>query len=309
MFKHILVPLDGSALAEAALAPALYLARTLEASVTLFHGVERRAPQAVHGEPHLATAEQAGAYLSALVERHAAPGLRLDWHVHTGETGDVAASIAEHIVELAPDLIVMAAHGKRVLRTWVYGTIAERIISACATPILLVNPAPRASAPAFECRRVLAPLDGNPEHEQGAVVALGLAAACRAELHLAMIVHSLGTLPPERAATARLLPGAMAAWLEQSQADAVEYLGRWVARGQAAGLAVTTEVRRGDPAKAIMRTARRVSADVVVLGTHGRSALDAFWSGSVAMDIARRSRVPLLLVPVRRGAPLDAAPA
>jgi nucleotide-binding universal stress UspA family protein len=62
---------------------------------------------------------------------------------------------------------------------------------------------------------------------------------------------------------------------------------------------MTTEVCRGDPASAIVRTAQRMEADLVVMGTRGKRGMDAFWSGSVAAQVSSRSRVPLLLVPVR----------
>ena len=59
------------------------------------------------------------------------------------------------------------------------------------------------------------------------------------------------------------------------------------------------EAARGDPALAIVRTARKLSADMVVMGTHGRAGTEAFWEGSVAARVIARSRVPLLLVPLR----------
>jgi nucleotide-binding universal stress UspA family protein len=62
---------------------------------------------------------------------------------------------------------------------------------------------------------------------------------------------------------------------------------------------VTAEVQRGDPAALIVRAAERISADLVVLGTHGRTGLEAFWSESVAPQVISRAHTPLLLVPVR----------
>jgi nucleotide-binding universal stress UspA family protein len=53
MFKHILVPLDGSKLAEAAIPAAASLAQTLEAPVTLLHLIEQDAPQEIHRDHHL----------------------------------------------------------------------------------------------------------------------------------------------------------------------------------------------------------------------------------------------------------------
>ena len=59
MFKHLLVSLDGSHLAEAALPAALFLARMFGAKVTLFHAIEHGAPQEIHGERHLTDSEEA----------------------------------------------------------------------------------------------------------------------------------------------------------------------------------------------------------------------------------------------------------
>ncbi len=61
---------------------------------------------------------------------------------------------------------------------------------------------------------------------------------------------------------------------------------------------VTGEVQRGDPAKQIVHAARAFKADIIVLGTHGKTAMDAFWSGSVTPKIATQTHLPLLLVPV-----------
>ena len=113
IFRHILVPLDGSRLAESALTNAVWLARKMDAQMTLVHIIEKKAPSGVHNDRHLVTPEEAPTYLQ---ERFpAAPrslGLRVETHVHTTEVSDVARSIAEHSAELTPDLIVMCTHGK-----------------------------------------------------------------------------------------------------------------------------------------------------------------------------------------------------
>jgi nucleotide-binding universal stress UspA family protein len=71
-----------------------------------------------------------------------------------------------------------------------------------------------------------------------------------------------------------------------------------VARLAGTGLTVTAEVGRGDPTAMILETSKRSLTDLIVLGTHGRSGLDAFWSASVAPRIAQKTPVPVLLVPV-----------
>jgi len=299
MFKHLLVPLDGSRLAEAALPAAAYLAQALDAPVTLFHVIERDAPQAIHGERHLRDPDEARAYLDEVAARAFPSGLHVERHVHTSQVNDVARSIVAHVGELKPDLIVMCTHGWGGLRDWLFGNIAQQVIGLGRIPILLIQPAEDGGAPPFSCRQLLVPLDGDPEHEQGLPVATGLARACKAALHLVMVVYTLRTLPGERALTGRLLPGATAALLDLTQQGGQQYLDNHLAQLQAAGLSVRAGVRRGDPANAIVRTAQRVNADLIVLGTHGRSGMDAFWSSSVAPKVASQTHVPLLLVPVR----------
>ena len=299
MFEHLLVPLDGSRLAEAALPAAATLAKTLDARVTLIHVIEQRAPQEVHGERHLSDPIEASAYLGEVAARAFSPGVHVEQHVHTAEVRDVARSIVEHAGELQPDLIVMCTHGRGGLRTWLLGSIAQQIITLGVTPVLLIQPDGVAATPSFACRRLLVPLDGNPDHEQGLAVASALAWACAADLHLLMVVPTLGTLSGEDGAAARLLPTATSAWLDMSEESAGAHLRQRAIDMQASSLRAETELCRGDPAGSIVRTARRVQADLIVMGTHGKSGVDAFWSGSVAAQVCSRSRVPMLLVPVR----------
>ena len=64
------------------------------------------------------------------------------------------------------------------------------------------------------------------------------------------------------------------------------------------GFEASTHVMRGQPAKVIVEAALQAAIDMIVLGTHGKTGMDAFWSGSVAHRICSQSRIPLLLVPV-----------
>ena len=299
MFKHLLVPLDGSRLAEAVLPASAYLAQTLDASVTLLHLIERDAPLEIHGDRHLNDPDEACAYLDEVATRAFPPNLQVERHVHTTAVSDVACSIVDHAGELTPDLIVMCTHGRGGLRGWLIGSIAQQVIKLGTTPVLLIRPPETDTAPAFTCRRLLVPLDGDPDHEQGLAVAADLAQTCGASLHLVMAVHTLQTLSGQRAATAKLLPRAMSALLDLTQQGGKEYLDQRLAKLQTTGLAVTARVARGDPAKIIVRRARQVQADLIVMGTHGKKGVDAFWAGSVAPKVSNYSRRPLLLVPVR----------
>ncbi len=90
MFKNILVPLDGSKLSEASLAPAAFLAEELHSPVTLLHVIEQDAPSEVHKEHHLTKPEEAEAYLQQAARRAFPPSVKVDTHVHSAPVSDVA---------------------------------------------------------------------------------------------------------------------------------------------------------------------------------------------------------------------------
>lgn len=304
MFTHLLVPLDGSRLAEAALAPAAYLAEMFDARVTLVHVIERNAPREIHGQRHLTTPAEAYAYLTRVAARAFPDTEEVACHVHTSAVGNVADSIAAHVEELAPDLIVMCTHGRGGLREWLFGSIAQQVVAAGTTPVLLIRPTADAQRErTFVCRRILVPLDGNSDHEQGVAVAADLASACGARLHLTMAVPTRSTLSAEHAIAGVALPGTVSTLLDMAAANAELYLRQHVALLEAEGQTVTVEVTRGDPASCIVSTALRSDVDLIVLGTHGKAGADAFWSESVAPKVSGRTKLPLLLVPVHDSPP------
>ena len=298
MFKHLLVPLDGSSLAEVALPYAAFIAGKLNATVTLIHVIEHNPPQTVHGAQHLTDAQTAQKYLDDVAKRAFLPDTRVEKHVHTSEVSEVARSIVEHAGEFKPDLIVMCSHGNGGLRDFLVGSIAQQVISLGNTDVMLIPPGDGERAQAFACHKVLLPLDGDVEHEQGVQAAIDFAGICFSVVHVLTVVHTLGTLTGQRAAASRMLPGATAELLNLTEKSAQDYLRAKMAALQSTGLTVTAEVARGDPAKIIISTAHRIEADLIVLGTHGKSGIDAFWQGSVAPKVTSQSDVPLLLVRV-----------
>ena len=297
MFKHLLVPLDGSHLAEAALPAAKFLAQKLLASVTLIHVIERNAPKEIHSERHLTDSDEARQYLGKIVEETFPKGFEVKTHVHTAEVSDVARSIADHTEEFTPDLVILCTHGRGGMRDLLFGSIAQQVIAFKKTPVLLIRPTEDQSK-AFTCEKILVPLDGNSEHEQSLTAGVEFAQALKASLHLVMVVPTVGTLTGEQAATARLMPGATHVMLEAAELGAEDYLHQRLEGLKDLPIPLSAEVARGDPAEVIIETADQVKADLIVLSTHGKAGTEAFWSGSVAPKIAMRSQVPLLLVPV-----------
>jgi nucleotide-binding universal stress UspA family protein len=295
MFTHLLVPLDGSNLAEAAVPVAAGLARALRARVTLLHMIERRPPAEIHGERHLSEPEEARTYLREVARRDFST-VAVETHVHSVQVSDVAQAIVAHLEELQPDLIVMCAHGRGGLRDLVAGSIAQQVIGAGDCPILLLQPNEAPQPVSF--RRFLVALDGDPAHEQGLAVAGELAHTLGAALHLVMVVPTPGTLPGEQAAAGLLLPSTTRAMLDLAEGGARDYLETRAQAWRVHGLTVTSEVCRGDPPVEVARAAEAAGTDLIVLGTHGKAGTRAFWTGSIGAKIVALTHLPLLLVPV-----------
>jgi nucleotide-binding universal stress UspA family protein len=297
MYRHLLVPLDGSRLAETALPAAFFLARKLGARVTLLHVVERRAPEEIHGERHLTAPEEARGYLRGAAAGASPADLRVEVHVGAEKSTGVARSIVDYARTAAADLIVMCTHGSSGLRHLLMGSNAQQIIASGRIPVLQVRPSEE-PGPGFSCGRLLVPLDSRVEHEAGLATAKELARACDSAVHLLVVVPTLLTLRGERAAAARLSPGATSAVLDMSLRLAEEYLEQLLAGLQGSGFTASGETQRGDPARAIERVAKRLDADLIIVSTHRKTGTDAFWSGSVAPKVSNRSHVPVLLIPL-----------
>ena len=143
MYKRILVPLDGSVLAEAAMEHAQDLAQRFQAEVILLRVLVSPyavvAPDMVLSgydanlEEYSAQAQQ---YLKRMAAQIEEEGVSITTVVCEGP---VAEAILEHAVALDVDLIVMSTHGRGGVSRWVYGSIADRILQAASCPVLVIR--------------------------------------------------------------------------------------------------------------------------------------------------------------------------
>lgn len=300
MVRHLLVPLDGSRLAESALPAALALGKALRAQITLFHAVERAAPATVHGDRHLTGLVEAESYLRGVAAWFAERGMETQVRVDP-DGGDVADRIAARARTDGADLVVLCTHGRGGLRGLVFGRVAQQVLQRGHVPVLLVQPTPAGREQPFTCRRIMVPLDGSATAEVALPAASTLAAACGADLLLAMVVPTVETVSGERAAAVRLMPTAAAEVLDSEAADAGGYLESVAGAAAEAGTPrPVTVVERGEPVRTLLDVASRQSIDLIVMATHGRSGVGAVWAGSVAARIIAHSTRPVLLVRIPR---------
>jgi nucleotide-binding universal stress UspA family protein len=143
-------------------------------------------------------------------------------------------------------------------------------------------------------RRILHATDFSRASAPAFAEALELARQERARL---LVVHVM--VPPSPFVAGE----APTSWLEleaRARRDARRRLGAAVAAAERAGIAVEGQVVEGAPAEAIVRLARRDRADLIVIGTHGRSGLGRLFMGSVAARVLQLARCPVLTVRKRR---------
>lgn len=299
IIKQLLVPLDGSKLAESVLPLVTQLAKKINVSVTLIHIIEKDAPEKIHGQRHLTRPDQAQEYLNSLAAAADFRGITVNFHVHESSVKNVAKSISEHSQELNQDLVVLCTHGSGGLHDLLFGSIAQQVIALGNTPVLLINPSNENTVIKCGFKNFLIPLDGNPEHEQVLEFSSELAKICGAGLHLLMAIPQYGSMSGEMTIVNRLLPGTTSKMMDMIVPDAEEYLKMLKLKLEQSGLKVTTSASRNNPDRAIMETAKKTKADLIILATHGKKGADALLEGSVTPKISKSSKIPLLLVPVR----------
>lgn len=298
MFKRLIIPLDGSRLSEAVLPTALFLARKMQATITLVHVIERNAPKQVHGEPHLSHPIEAEGYLENVRRRLFPDDIPVDLHVHTTAIADVAQSIVDHAREFQSDLVMMCTHGKSGLKQLLFGSIAQQVMAA-GVPVLLVRPEEGGTAPIPTGKLFLVPLDGTEVREQALPIAVELAKRCEASLKLLMVVPTLDTLSGVETTSRILLPSTTQEMLRIQSEDAKIYLQKLMVRHLPSGVHISAKIRRGDATALIAKEAKELQADLIIMGTAARSGMDAFWAGSVAPKVSNRTHLPVLLIPDR----------
>jgi nucleotide-binding universal stress UspA family protein len=290
MSSVILVPLDGSGLAERALPPAERLARTGSRRLVLIRVVELFLPAGeVCIESEHPMLDEARAYISRIAAPLIEAGLDVECAVAYGAP---AQQLLAAIQVRRPDFVVMATHGRSSFGRWLHGSVADAVLCHSPTPVLLV-PSHLAGRPAAGRRpRLVVPLDGSALSEAVLPAVVELAAELRAEIVLTRVVRILDSLYPE---VIEFVPSADDGQLEEARTYLSGVAQRLMAGPGALPVRIRTEVGT-DTGATIAWLAGDECADLIVMGTHGRSGVVRFVLGSVANGTLRQARTPLLLI-------------
>jgi nucleotide-binding universal stress UspA family protein len=274
---RVLVPLDGSTLAEAILPLVERLARDHEAEVILLEVLEGQGTR----EAELDAERQAGGYLQRTVDSLLRRGLRRVrpsvWH------GDADQAIANAATRERVDLIAMSTHGRSGLDWLRFGSVAEGVVRRAPVPVLLVRGMAAWDRDGID--RILVPLDGSEASEAVLPIVSCLAGPFDFEVQLLHVIEATRSLPGAP-------PGAPGVHDPETEAA---YLARVAASLEARGLRVGVTLRAGIPAEVIPTVADETKSGLVAMSTHGRSGLGRLFLGSVAERVLRAVSMPVLL--------------
>ena len=319
MFRRILVPLDGSSLAERALPLAARLAKVSGGTITLLH-ISNSAMEygsSLTAQPFMYTESmledeiaQARLYLDDIAR---SPVLK-DITVHKEATsGEVAQGILDFAQSDAADLIVICSHGRTGFKRWALGSIAQKVARYSTKPVLIVNSGhatlPIAAMASTHPIKILVGLDGSPLAETVILPAAQLSAALNAPgkgtLHLLRVVELVQSMRDEAPATSNAMN-------EQTLAEARTYLRTVEHRLQDGNpamshLNITSSVMTSfDTADILVREAEQderlndgieqEGSALIALAIHGRGGLKRWVMGSVAERVLGSTKFPMLIV-------------
>jgi nucleotide-binding universal stress UspA family protein len=292
VYERILVPLDGSTLAEAALPHALAVAQKTKAALR-FVSVLEPSPVDRQDDWEAATRAWLEDYLEEIAGRvTAVTGVGASTAMLSGLV--VEALLAEANACRA-DLIVLATHGRgAIAREWL-GSVADGLMRHSRVPVLLVRPQTTAAPvrePAERPATILVPLDGSELSESALAHAEELGELFSSSYHLTRVVVAIDITAPYLPATAPMNRDIVAA----AKAAAAEYLEAHAERMRRRGLRVTTSVAvDAQAAHGILSEAEAVGCDMIAMATHGRNGMRRLVLGSAADKVLRGTQIPLLL--------------
>jgi nucleotide-binding universal stress UspA family protein len=307
MYRKMLVPLDGSELAEVVFPYAKELAGRLGIEVILLHiSAPALRDYAAMNRAYIEHAADTVRREARRVQKKAGLVPEEKAIEVRGElvVGYPADEILRYSEENAVDLILMASHGRSGPKRWALGSVADKILHAANTPVFLVRAGIPEQIPYDEWpkRTIIVPLDGSDLAEAVLPHAEMLARQGGPEMVAVILVRvcELPTMPAYYTPELAEIPFNWGQYAQQETArckqTASEYLAGIEPRFRNSGINVKSEVLVGKATDEIVAYANKIPYNLIVMATHGRSGLSRVVYGSVAVNILVGVNSPLLLV-------------
>jgi nucleotide-binding universal stress UspA family protein len=290
MYSKILIPLDGSKLAEEVLPYARLLAQDLRIPADLLYVNDPNQPTAC--APFMASE-----YLKSIAESFGGAGAVR----YVIEAGQTAATIIEFAAAEPEMLIAMATHGYSGTKRWFLGSVAEKVLRAASNHVLLVRPANGESRAEAKLTMVVVPLDGSPLAEKVLPTVSELALSLNLQVILLRVTRRIYSAPPEGflPVFGANAPNLKKLW-EEANAEANDYLiekaGQLRQQGIKQVTSMVLECGVDGAAAAIIDLAKKTPGNFVAMCTHGESGIGNWLVGSVTERVVRHTAGPVLVI-------------
>jgi nucleotide-binding universal stress UspA family protein len=295
MYTQILVPLDGSSLAEQVLPYARFIAKDLAIPVQLLKVINLN-------EVELTTKPNQGRYFDARLSRSMLSSraylttiaqsfqqVQVGCSVHEGNPPEV---LMDKAAADKRTLIVMATHGGTGVRRWLLGSVANKLLQKATNDMFLIRVTDEARTDGdATLKRVIIPLDGSLFAEQALPQIEELAKTIELEIVLLRVCvqQTLVTKHP-------YMPS-MNDYFHHLGGEVYRYLARKVQQLKTSGLTnVEPMATCGYAADQIISTAAKTRDSFVAISTHGGSGMNRWALGSVTNSVVRHSRSPVLII-------------
>jgi nucleotide-binding universal stress UspA family protein len=290
--KRILCPIDFSEYSEHALRYAMKMARWYDASLQVLHVMPPMGP--IGSSALAATGYQlVRNNLKNTIERWQDP--EVDVAAELVESASTTEMIMRRADALDVDLIVAGSHGRRGVRRMLLGSVMEPLLHRCGQPVLVVpaglNQSSLERPVAFS--RIICGVDFSEASLTALAYALSIAEECDAQLTMVNAIE----MPPELINPPQPPDFNIEAARGEVEAERLTKLRALIPEHARDYCTVETAVVEGGASRQLLRLAGERQADLVVLGVHGRKALDLAVFGSNAKDVVTRAHCPVLIVP------------
>jgi nucleotide-binding universal stress UspA family protein len=295
MYTRMLIPLDGSKVAEQVLPYARFLAKALAIPVELLEVVDPEAlallsnpRQGRYVDTILAEGiESSKNYLEAIGRSF--QGAKVKSLVEKGKAEDV---VIEKATADKNSLIVMATHGRSGIQRWLLGSVADKVLHGATNHLFLVRASDQGKTDGEAAlKTAIVPLDGSALAEQVLPYVVELAKKVKLEL----VLMRAYPLPP--AISAEDYGFYSADLLDHLEAEARDYLAEKMNGVKQKGVEnVTSVVNTGYGAEEIITLGRHTPDNFIAMSTHGRSGIQRWVLGSVTDRVVRHSGDPVLIV-------------
>ncbi len=271
--KPILVPLDGSHIAEYALPAAAWYSRVTGAPLKFIHVLDED------------TKPEERQRAAANFEKYAA-GVASSHGLGKVECQVLAGSAAEQVLSasIGASAIVLASHGRGGFKAMVVGSVADKIVRGSQVPVLIEPGTDKPSGAPGAPRPILVGLDGSEEAERGLAAARHIAEKDGAPV---VIVRSY-MIPPPVGIEFATYPADLASTMEEA---ARAYLSEKAKPGE------KTVLMQGDATTAIQQSAEEVNAGLIVLTSSGKGLTKRIALGSTTDRVIHGTDRPVLVIP------------